>query len=137
MHLTREKIELERNSDGFHSGAEVIFVGKIRNHSEGRQVLYLVYEAYEAMAERMIESLIEKAQSRWAVDRIFIQHRLGLIELGETAVLIEVHSAHRDEAYQASRFLIEEIKHQVPIWKKEFFEDGTGVWSRCTHQEAV
>lgn len=130
MHLMREKIHSEALLD-FHSGAEVVFIGKVRDHSHGKKVLYLEYEAYEAMAERLIQNLMEEAKRNWRVDHICVLHRLGKVGLGETAVLIKVESAHRDEAYQASRFLIEEIKHKVPIWKKEYFEDGTTEWSLC------
>lgn len=126
---------LPQDDMGFSSGAEVLFIGKVRNHSGGRKVLFLEYEAYETMAEKMIQDFIGEALTRWPVDCITVLHRLGKVELGEAAVVITVESAHRDEAYQASRFLIEEIKHKVPIWKKEYFEDGTSLWSRCGHRE--
>jgi molybdopterin synthase catalytic subunit len=85
------------------------------------------------MAENLIADLIEQAKKNWKIDRVSVLHRLGTVGLGETAVLIQVDSAHRDEAYQASRFLIDEIKHKVPIWKKEYFADGTTEWSLCKH----
>ncbi len=139
MHLTRDSIPVEDlacDSRDFHSGAKVIFLGKVRNHSQGRKVLYLEYEAYESMAESLIGNLIVEAQTILKIDGVRVLHRLGKVELGEAAVLIEVGSAHRDEAYQASRFLIEGIKHQVPIWKKEYFADGTSEWSLCQHKHA-
>ena len=135
-YLTRDLIQLENSvcsADSFHSGAEVLFLGKVRNHSHGKKVLFLEYEAYEAMAEKQIENLIAKARERWKIDSLRVLHRLGKVALGEAAVLIQVQSAHRDEAYRASRHLIDSIKHQVPIWKKEYFEDGTCVWGRCEH----
>ena len=140
MYLTREAIDANviarrPEADEAISGASVLFLGIIRNHSEGRRVLCLEYEAYEEMAERLIQDLIEEAKSRWPVDQIQILHRLGKVGLGQIAVGIEVLAAHRDEAYQASRFLIEGIKRKVPIWKKEYFEDGTSAWSRCQHNE--
>ena len=130
MYLTRETINI---SDGrnLKSGASLVFLGTVRNHSEGREVLYLEYEAYETMAERMIEESVKSAFEKWKLEEIKLLHRLGCVELGEIAVAIEVRSAHRDEAYQASRYLIEEIKHRVPIWKKEYFADGTSEWSLC------
>ena len=115
----------------FGVGASVIFLGTVRNHSEGRGVLYLEYEAYEAMAEQMIEELVKSAFEKWSLEDVKLLHRLGRVELGEIAVAIEVRSIHRDEAYQASRHLIEGIKRKVPIWKKEYFEDGTNEWSSC------
>ena len=120
----------------FQCGASVLFFGIVRNHTEGRKVLYLEYEAYEKMADRMIRELIDFAFRHWPVETIHVLHRLGRVDLGEIAVAIDVRSAHRDEAYQASRYLIEEIKHNVPIWKKEYFEDGTSEWSLCqSHAE--
>ncbi len=124
---------LPQDDMGFSSGAEVVFIGKVRDHSAGRKVLFLEYEAYEAMAENSIENLIGEAKSHWKVGAVSVLHRLGKVALGEIAVLIKVESAHRDEAYQASRFLIEEIKHKVPVWKKEYFADGTTEWSLCKH----
>ena len=139
MSLTREVIYPDDLSapENFHSGAAVIFLGKVRNHSQGREVLYLEYESYETMAENLIEALIEQARCRWNIDGARVLHRLGKVGLGETAVLIAVESAHRDEAYEASRFLIEEIKHRVPIWKKEYFSDGTTEWSLCRHGNPI
>ena len=139
MFLTREKIssDLLTFSEDNGAGAKVVFLGKIRNHSEGKKVLYLEYEAYESMAEKLIEESIQRTFLRWPVTQVRVLHRLGKVELGETAVLISVEAAHRDEAYKASRFLIESIKHKVPIWKKEYFEDGTSEWSLCQHGHAI
>ena len=136
MYLTRRAIDLEdlRSRPGdFHSGADVIFLGKVRDHSQEKKVLFLEYEAYESMAENLIESFIQETRARWPIDSLKVLHRLGKVGLGEIAVLIQVQSAHRDEAYQASRFLIESIKRKAPIWKKEYFEDGTSEWSLCRH----
>ena len=131
MYLTRETINV---SDGrnLKSGASLVFLGTVRNHSEGREVLYLEYEAYEVMAERIIEESVKSALKKWKLEEIKIIHRLGRVELGKIAVAIEVRSIHRDAAYQASRYLIEEIKYKVPIWKKEYFKDGTSEWSLCS-----
>ena len=153
MYLTYESIqanEFLKASEDYASGASVLFLGMVRDHSEGRnpmipahsqeldapvfagrKVLYLEYEAYEEMAERLLQELIQRAFAAWPLEEVRLLHRLGRVELGEIAVAIDVRSAHRDEAYQASRFLIEEIKHKVPIWKKEYFADGTSEWSKC------
>jgi len=120
-----------QDDERYLSGASVFFLGIVRDNSQGRGVLYLEYEAYEEMAERMIQELVDSAFRRWVVEDIKILHRLGRVELGEIAVAIEVRSVHRDEAYEASRSLIEEIKNKVPIWKKEYFSDGTSEWSPC------
>ena len=135
MYLTRDPIpqDLFFSPEDFHSGAEVIFIGKVRDCSQGKKVRFLEYEAYEKMVEKLIEGFIKEAQLRWPIDGIQLLHRLGKVKLGEIAVLIQVQSVHRHEAYQASRFLIESIKHHAPIWKKEHFEDGTSEWSLCQH----
>lgn len=134
MYLTGKQIEPGKffgpGSD-FKNGASVVFFGTVRNHSEGRRVLYLEYEAYEEMAERTIDALVKSALEKWDLEGVQIRHRLGRVGLGEIAVAIEVGSVHRDEAYRASRFLIEGIKHKVPLWKKEYFSDGTSEWSLC------
>ena len=140
MYLTRDPIspeDLLLLPEDFHSGAEVVFLGKVRDHSQGRKVLFLEYEAYEMMAEKLIGNYIREARERWQIDSLKVSHRLGKVMLGQIAVLIQVGSAHRDEAYQASRFLIESIKHQVPIWKKEYFDDGTNEWSLCQHGNSI
>ena len=83
------------------------------------------------MAEKMLEDLVLETKRRWPVDEVRILHRIGTLEVGEAAVAITVSSAHRAEAFEACRFVIEEIKKRVPIWKKEIFEDGTSEWVFC------
>lgn len=115
---------LERPEDG----ALVVFDGMVRNNTRGRRTLYLIYEAYEEMALAQMRALREKALADFAVRDIAIVHRLGRIEVGESSVLIAVTSAHRAAAFDACRWLIDTLKRTVPIWKKEFFEDGA-VWA--------
>lgn len=118
-------------------GAFASFVGLVRDHDHGRRVLRLHYECYPSMAEKMLEGIVAEAKNRWPVDEVKVLHRVGTLEVGEAAVAIAVSSAHRAEAFQACRFVIEEIKKRVPIWKKEIFEDGTGEWVFCpAHTEA-
>ena len=109
-------------------GAAVIFEGVVRNNTRGRSTLYLDYEAYEAMALKQMESLAAEARDRFAVRGVSITHRLGRLEIGETSVLIVVAAAHRAAAFEACRWLIDTLKKTVPIWKKEYFEDGA-VWA--------
>lgn len=116
---------LERPEDG----AVVVFDGIVRNHSRGRATRYLEYEAYEAMALRQMEDLAAQARERFAIRNVAIVHRLGRIEIGEPSVLIAVFSAHRAAAFDACRWIIDTLKQTVPIWKKEFFEDGA-VWAQ-------
>jgi molybdopterin synthase catalytic subunit/molybdopterin converting factor small subunit len=109
-------------------GAVAVFEGIVRNHSRGRRTQYLDYEAYEEMAIKRMEALAAQALSQFAVRDVAIVHRLGRLEIGETSVLIAVASGHRAAAFDACRWLIDTLKRTVPIWKKEYFEDGV-VWA--------
>jgi molybdopterin synthase catalytic subunit len=109
-------------------GAVVTFDGIVRNNSRGRRTQYLVYEAYEEMALKLMQSIAREAQTRFAIRDVLLVHRLGKLEVGETSVLIAVASAHRAAAFDACRWLIDTLKTMVTIWKKEHFEDGA-VWA--------
>jgi molybdopterin synthase catalytic subunit len=109
-------------------GAVVTFDGIVRNNSRGRRTQYLVYEAYEEMALKLMQSLAQEAQTRFAIRDVLLVHRLGKLEVGETSVLVAVASAHRAAAFDACRWLIDTLKTTVTIWKKEHFEDGA-VWA--------
>ncbi|WP_348261896.1 molybdenum cofactor biosynthesis protein MoaE [Telmatobacter sp. DSM 110680] len=109
-------------------GAVVVFDGIVRNNSRGRRTLYLDYEAYEEMATKQMNELAREAITRFGIRHVSIVHRLGRLHVGETSVLIIVASAHRAQAYEASRWLIDTLKKTVPIWKKETFVDGA-VWA--------
>ena len=119
-----ELARLKRGEDG----AAVVFEGVVRNQTRGRKTLYLEYEAYESMALEQMEALSEEALKQFAIRDVALVHRLGRLEIGETSVLIVVASAHRGAAFEACRWLIDTLKRRVPIWKKEFFEDGA-VWA--------
>jgi molybdopterin synthase catalytic subunit len=116
--------ELKQVADG----AVVVFDGIVRDNTRGRRTLYLDYEAYEEMAVKEMESLANEAERRFGVRAVSIIHRLGRLEIGETSVLIVVASAHRGAAFEACRWIIDTLKKTVPIWKKEYFEDGA-VWA--------
>ena len=109
-------------------GAVVVFDGIVRNNTRGRRTLFLVYEAYEEMALRQMQALADEAVAVHGVRQVAMVHRLGRLEVGETSVLIAVSSAHRAQAFEACRWLIDTLKKTVPIWKKEHFEDGA-VWA--------
>jgi MoaE-MoaD fusion protein len=109
-------------------GAVVAFDGIVRNHSRGRRTLYLVYESYESMALGQMRRLAEEAIARFSVRGVVAVHRLGRLEVGESSVFLAVASAHRAQAFDACRWLIDTLKKTVPIWKKEYFEDGA-VWA--------
>jgi molybdopterin synthase catalytic subunit len=108
-------------------GGVACFLGTVRDHHEGRQVLRLDYSAYAAMAEAECARIVAEAESRWNV-AVALTHRLGQLEIGDTSVAVVAASAHRDEAFLACRYVIEELKRRVPIWKKEYFADGTVEW---------
>lgn len=130
--ITRDPINIQKFFDfqtPSAAGALASFIGTVRNHDRGRAVERLLYESYETMAEKMIGSLIDAARGRWPIEEARVLHRVGTLEVGEAAVAIGVWSAHRAEAFEACRFLIEEIKEKVPIWKKEFYADGTSHWT--------
>src|SRR5271169_354895 len=109
-------------------GAVVVFDGIVRNHTRGRRTLYLDYSAYEPMALRQMEQLARQALADHAVRDVWVVHRLGRLQIGESSVYIAVASAHRAAAFEACRWIIDTLKKTVPIWKKEFFEDGA-VWA--------
>jgi molybdopterin converting factor subunit 1 len=115
---------LEKPEDG----AIVIFDGIVRNHSRGRRTIYLEYDSYEEMALKQLREMAMTAKSQFAVRDVAIVHRLGRIEIGQSSIVIAVFSAHRAPAFEACRWVIDTLKRTVPIWKKEFFEDGA-VWA--------
>jgi molybdopterin synthase catalytic subunit len=105
-------------------GAVALFTGVVRNHNAGRRVELLEYHAYPEMALREMEKIERRALERFGVGAIHAVHRTGVLRVGETAVAVAVAAAHRDEAFAACRFVIDELKRTVPIWKKERFEGG-------------
>ena len=109
-------------------GAVAGFDGTVRNNSRGRRTLYLEYSAYDRMALNKMEELARQALARFAIRDVRIVHRIGRLQIGETSVYIAVASAHRAAAFDACRWLIDTLKTTVPIWKKEYFEDGA-VWA--------
>lgn len=128
-------VYLDRSAAARGSGAVDTFVGLVRADWHGRrQVQALFYEAYVEMAQRHITRLIDEARARWPVDAVHVQHRLGLVEAGQISVVIAVAAQHRAEAYEASRFVMERIKHDVPIWKREHYDDGTAQWTMCRQE---
>jgi MoaE-MoaD fusion protein len=129
--LVREPIrvaELQSRIRQGNDGAVCVFEGIVRNHTRGRQTLYLDYEAYEEMAQRELERLVQQAMREYAVREVIVHHRLGRMDISQTSVFIAVASAHRAAAFDACRWLIDTLKKKVPIWKKEHFVDGA-VWA--------
>jgi MoaE-MoaD fusion protein len=129
--IVRQVIDTPQTVAGLKRGADgaaLAFEGVVRDQTRGRKTLYLDYEAYEEMALAQMESLAVQALERFQIRDVAIVHRLGRLEIGETSVLVAVASAHRAAAFDACRWLIDTLKRTVPIWKKEYFEDGA-VWA--------
>ncbi|MDQ3881116.1 MAG: molybdenum cofactor biosynthesis protein MoaE [Chloroflexota bacterium] len=115
---------------GTGHGAVVTFIGRARDTADdGRTVVELEYEAYDEMALAVLESIVREAETRWRGTRVAVTHRTGVVPIGEVAVAIVAAAVHRGEAYEASRYVIEEIKTRLPVWKRERFADGTE-WKR-------
>jgi len=109
------------------SGGIDVFIGLVRDNTQGKAVVQLAFEAYEPMALREMQKIAELAFEKWPVHALALHHRLGVLNVGEIAVVIAVSAAHRAAAFEACRFAIDTLKETVPIWKKEVFEDGD-VW---------
>ncbi|MEE4175516.1 MAG: molybdenum cofactor biosynthesis protein MoaE [Xanthomonadales bacterium] len=112
-------------------GAAVFFEGRVRDHNEGRQVDRLEYEVYEPLSVSEGRRIIDEARERWSILGAVGVHRGGLLELGDIAVVVGVVSPHRDEAFQAARYIIDEAKQRLPIWKREHYTDGDRHWVNC------
>ena len=110
------------------NGATLLFVGTVRETNDGRDVNGMDYTAYRGMAERELSDIVREASSRFETSDVVVEHRLGTLGLGEASVAIAVGHPHRGKAYDASRYIIEELKKRVPIWKLEHYVDGTREW---------
>ena len=113
-------------------GATLLFLGMVRDHADGRPVTGMTYEAYEEMATPVLREIAQEAAQRIGSDRVAVVHRVGDLTIGEVSVAIAVSSPHRAEAYEASRYVIEEIKKRLPVWKKEHYSDGAREWVEGT-----
>jgi molybdopterin synthase catalytic subunit len=112
-------------------GGFASFEGWVRDHNEGQRVRHLEYEAFEALAVRVGERILQEARVRFAVTHAACEHRLGDLAIGEVAVWVGVSAPHRHEAFLAARYIIDEVKHRVPIWKKEHYVSGDSGWVNC------
>jgi molybdopterin synthase catalytic subunit len=128
VHEPIDPVALAVHVRGDGDGAIVIFDGFVRDHSKNRRTLYLEYEAYEPMALAKIQEIAAHLHDHFPIHRVAVVHRLGRLEIGETSVYIAVSAAHRAAAFDACRYAIDTLKRTVPIWKKEYFEDGS-VWA--------
>lgn len=125
IELVREPIDVTRLLAAVPAdGAVCTFLGVVRNEHGGRRVLRLEYEAFEEMALALLREIAEEASRRFPVSRVRLVHRLGRLEVGEASVAVAVSAPHRAEAFDACRFVVDALKATVPIWKREFYEDG-------------
>lgn len=129
-YLTAEPLDLiglVADVAGPERGGIATFLGLVRDHHGGRAVVDLSYSAYQPMAEGVCAAIVGEAEARWPV-RVALRHRLGNLAIGDAAVAVAAAGDHRDEAFAACRYVIEELKRRVPIWKKEHYADGTVAW---------
>jgi molybdopterin synthase catalytic subunit len=129
--LTHQPIEFSDLTESVRStasGAVVLFLGTVREMTDGRRTLALDYDAYAPMAKTKLEALEQEARRRWPIDKLALVHRIGRLELGDVSVAVAVSCPHRNEAFEAARYLIDTLKATVPIWKKENWSDGTTEW---------
>ncbi|PCJ51997.1 MAG: molybdopterin-converting factor chain 2 [Candidatus Hydrogenedentota bacterium] len=129
-HPIEEKI-LKHTLQKAESGACVIFEGWVRNENEGKEVLHLEYEGYEAVAMKEGQKVMAEAWERFGLQHAVCVHRVGKLDIGDIAVWVGVSTGHRAEAFDACRYIIDEVKHRLPIWKKEFYTDGDSGWVNC------
>ena len=136
IHITSDPLEpnsvteIVRNNS---NGAVITFLGTTRDSTDGKNVNYLEYEAYQPMAQNMIQQIFDEVKERWEIEDLAISHRLGKVEIGEISMVVAISSPHRKQAFEAGQYSIDRIKEIVPIWKKEFFDNGEE-WVRSETQ---
>jgi molybdopterin synthase catalytic subunit len=119
-------------ADDACNGAVVLMSGMVRNHTGGRAVDYLDYQAYESMALQVFQNISDRCHQKFPdITEVVIHHRLGKLKIGEISVLVAISSPHRAEAFEACRYAIDSLKTDAPIWKKEFWLDGVSSWVNC------
>lgn len=130
-HLSAVPINIAAMLEAAHhpgAGAIVLFSGETRDNNQGRSVTHLDYEAQESMANKMIGEILNEAMVKWSLKLALACHRTGRVAIGETAVVVITAAAHRREAYAANQYIIDRIKYEAPIWKREYFSDGSSEW---------
>ena len=128
IHITKDILDPDEITDKVRNpsaGAIISFLGSTRNVTSDRKVLYLEYEAYEPMARKELAAVADEMHERWPLHGVAISHRLGRLEIGEISLVVAVSSQHRPDAFAACEYSIDRIKQTVPIWKKEFYLDGS------------
>ncbi len=127
IEITTQAIDINKITNAAthnQAGAVNVFIGTVRNQTAGKEVLRLEYEAYEPMAISEMQKVIDDAREKWPVTGWAISHRIGTLLPGEVAVVVAVSTPHRKDSFEACQYIIDTLKKTVPIWKKEFFQDG-------------
>ena len=127
IEMCEEKIDVQSVIDAAQAedcGAVTVFLGTVRNHSRGKEIIRLEYDAYPEMAVKMIQKVVDEAKEKWDVRKAAVAHRTGILAIGEIAVVIAVATPHRQEGFEACKYIIDRLKQVVPIWKKEVAFDG-------------
>jgi molybdopterin synthase catalytic subunit len=127
--LDPDRLKRELAADA--AGACVCFEGWVRNHNDGQAVDALEYEAHEALAVKEGQRILAEAVTKFSLHSAAAQHRVGSLAIGDCAVWVGVSSSHRGDAFEACRYIIDELKHRLPIWKKEHYEGGASGWINC------
>jgi molybdopterin synthase catalytic subunit len=120
--------EVSEAVEGPDAGAVVVFLGTVRNNTDGRAVKCLEYEAYPPMAEKKMAGIAQEVSEKWGLDRVAMIHRVGKLEIGEVSVAVAVASPHRKDAFEACKYAMDRLKQIVPIWKREAWADGEAEW---------
>ena len=131
VELIRKPIDTQRLLAAVRSrdaGAVVLFLGTAREFTDGRRTRSLEYDGYDEMANKELQKLDTEARRRWPIVQCHIVHRLGHLELGEASVAVAISTAHRQDAFEAARWIMDRLKESVPIWKRENWADGTSTW---------
>ena len=109
-------------------GAQAFFVGTVRNHHNGKAVIGMQYDMHTPLAQTVLQTIADEAITQWGDGRVYLAHRYGELSLGESSVIVAASCAHRDASFSVCRFLIEQIKQRLPVWKKEHYHDGYSTW---------
>ncbi len=135
--LNDTKIDAQEERNAFpvprRCGGYVCFEGIVRDHNEGKDVTHLHYEAYETLALKELKRICLEAKEKYELDQARVVHRTGHLDINDIAVMIQVASPHRNEAFVGCRYIIDQLKTRVPIWKKEFYRSEDSHWVRCSH----
>lgn len=123
-----------RTHDDPQCGGIVSFAGRVRNHNHGQSVLFLEYEAYDVLAKKEAENILQEIHQKFPIKKILCLHRVGRLEIGDMAVWIQVTAEHRKPAFAATEYMIDELKKRVPIWKNEHYGNGESSWVQCHHR---